>query len=176
MTTSTATAGEGHGRVLGDELRRVRKARGWTRKELRQHLNANVSLQTLATYELGTRHVNTERLFELCRALEELPQELVARVYARLTSHEPTPGRLVVNLDRVVRDQRHDLGPLRGWARERLDHANNSAPHTVPLDIIALGHLAELCDLPISDLITELRAINGDDPPAPAGAGSGTMR
>jgi transcriptional regulator with XRE-family HTH domain len=171
MTTSTAAADEGHGRVLGDELRRVRKARGWTRKELRKHLYDCVSVQAIATYELGTRQFSLQRLFELCTALDELPHDIVRRVYERLNSDVPTPGRVMVNLDSVMRDRGTDLRPLRRWAREYLDHANNSAPHVVSLDAIALERLAELCDLPTSDLIAELHAMNGGDPLPAHGAG-----
>ncbi|MFL6122861.1 MAG: XRE family transcriptional regulator, partial [Actinophytocola sp.] len=35
-------------RVLGDELRRLRKQRGWTRRDLNRRLQSDISLQTLA--------------------------------------------------------------------------------------------------------------------------------
>src|SRR5690606_17619059 len=47
--------GELYQQALGEELRLLRNRRGWTRKQLNQHLQSDISLQTLATYELGTR-------------------------------------------------------------------------------------------------------------------------
>ncbi|EWM13370.1 hypothetical protein KUTG_03674 [Kutzneria sp. 744] len=66
-------------RVLGDELRKLRKQRGWTRKVLQGKLQTEVSLQTLATYELGTRQCSVVRLAEICLALEALPQGIAPR-------------------------------------------------------------------------------------------------
>src|SRR5256714_9428176 len=70
-------------RVLGEELRKLRRRRGWTRKELNQHLQSDISLQTLATYELGTRQCSVVRLVELCMAMDERPQDLPGRVHGR---------------------------------------------------------------------------------------------
>ncbi|HEU5110532.1 MAG TPA: helix-turn-helix transcriptional regulator, partial [Micromonosporaceae bacterium] len=64
-------------RVLGDELRLLRKRRGWTRKDLNDRLRRDISLQTLATYELGTRQISVIRLVEICHALDELPHDLL---------------------------------------------------------------------------------------------------
>lgn len=52
-------------RILGEELRKLRTERGWTRKELGEKLQSGISLQTLATYELGTRQCSVVRLAEL---------------------------------------------------------------------------------------------------------------
>jgi len=98
-------------RVLGDELRRVRKQRGWTRKELQQRLQSDISLQTLATYELGTRHCSVVRLVELCLAMDVLPQDLLARVHDRVFPGD-RPGQIRVDLTRVARDLQPELRPL----------------------------------------------------------------
>ena len=50
-------------------IRSLRKQRGWTRKELNRRLQSDISLQTLATYELGTRQCSVTRLVEICVAL-----------------------------------------------------------------------------------------------------------
>ncbi|MGH3950246.1 MAG: helix-turn-helix domain-containing protein, partial [Pseudonocardiaceae bacterium] len=75
---------ETYQRVLGDELRKARKRRGWTRKELNNNLQSDISLQTLATYELGTRQCSVVRLAEICTAMGEQPQEVLARVHTRV--------------------------------------------------------------------------------------------
>lgn len=144
-------------RVLGDELRRVRKQRGWTRKQLQHHLQADISLQTLATYELGTRHCSVVRLAELCLALDVLPHDVIARVHNRVFADE-RPGQIRVDLTAVVRDDQPDLLPLRRWARDRLDQAEPGTPTDVYLDLAALEQMAELCSMTTVELIARLRA------------------
>jgi transcriptional regulator with XRE-family HTH domain len=152
-------------RVLGDEIRRLRKLRGWTRKDLNERLQSDISLQTLATYELGTRQCSVTRFVEICLALEELPHELLARVHERVFTDAPT-SRLRIDLRKVVRDRQPELLPLRRWAIGRL--AGEPGPHgtEVHLDFSALERMAELCNLDTVDLIARLRNIGG----APVGA------
>jgi transcriptional regulator with XRE-family HTH domain len=152
-------------RVLGDELRKARKQRGWTRKELNDRLQTEISLQTLATYELGTRQCTVVRLVELCMALDEQPHELISRVQDRVFAGTPV-GRAHVDLRRVVRDSRPELTPLRRWAAGRLAAHVGPEPPIVHLDIAALERLAELCGLDTADLIAKLRPVSVPDPGA----------
>ena len=147
-------------RVLGDEIRRLRKQRGWTRKDLNERLQSDISLQTLATYELGTRQCSIVRFVEICLALDERPHELLARVHERVFTDAPV-GRIRVDLRKVVRDRQPELLPLRRWATGRL--AEESSPHSteVHLDISALEQMAELCGLSTVDLIARLRDLSG---------------
>ena len=92
-------------RVLGDELRSLRKQRGWTRKELNRRLQSDISLQTLATYELGTRQCSVVRLVEICVALGVPAHEVLARVHERVFGDAPA-GHLSVDLATVVADPR----------------------------------------------------------------------
>ncbi|MDQ7805017.1 helix-turn-helix domain-containing protein [Amycolatopsis sp. A133] len=147
--------GEEYQRVLGDELRKLRRSRGWTRKELNQHLQSEISLQTLATYELGTRQCSVVRLVELCVAMDELPQDLLAKVHRRVFVDEP--GRVRVDLRKLVADASPDLLPLRRWAEDRLRHAVEQGGSEIALDLPALERMAELCRLPTVDLIAHLR-------------------
>ncbi|MGW7536913.1 helix-turn-helix domain-containing protein [Amycolatopsis sp. NPDC054798] len=117
---------EHYQRVLGDELRKLRRGRGWTRKELNAHLQSEISLQTLATYELGTRQCSVVRLVELCVAMDELPQDLLAKVHSRVFTEEP--GRVRVDLRRVVEEAGPELTPLRRWAEGRLRQNGVAAP------------------------------------------------
>ncbi|WAL66885.1 helix-turn-helix domain-containing protein [Amycolatopsis cynarae] len=140
-------------RVLGEELRKLRRRRGWTRKELNQHLQSDISLQTLATYELGTRQCSVVRLVELCLAMDELPQDLLARVHRRVFSDEP--GRVRLDLAEVVADSRPELLPLRRWAEDRLRQPGT--PREVQLDRPAIERMAELCGLPAPELLARLQ-------------------
>jgi len=153
-------------RVLGDELRRLRKQRGWTRRDLNRRLQSDISLQTLATYELGTRQCSVVRLVELCLALGEVPHELMARVHQRVFSDSPV-GRIRIDLRKVVRDIRPELGPLRRWAKGKLAESNGSQhPPEVSLDIAALERMAELCGLETVELIGRLQKIASVAEPA----------
>ncbi|GGS43017.1 MULTISPECIES: helix-turn-helix domain-containing protein [Actinokineospora] len=142
-------------RVLGDELRKARKQRGWTRKELTSRLQTGISLQTLATYELGTRQCTIVRFVELCLALEEMPHELMSRVHDRVFAGT-TMGRVRVDLRRVVRDDRPELSPLRRWAAGRLACHVGPEPPIVQLDPAALERLAELCRVETVELVRKL--------------------
>ncbi|MGQ0837993.1 helix-turn-helix domain-containing protein [Actinokineospora sp.] len=148
---------ENYQRVLGDELRRLRKQRGWTRRELNGRLQSDISLQTLATYELGTRQCSVVRFVEICLALDELPHELIARVHDRVFTDRPVGG-VRVDLRSVARDRRPDMAPLRRWAAGRLAEHQGAGPAEVRLDIAALERMAELCGLETVDLIGRLRA------------------
>lgn len=146
-------------RVLGDELRQARKQRGWTRKQLQGHLFGDISLQTLATYELGTRQCSVVRLAELCLAMEVLPHDVLARVHDRVFSDE-RPGYVRVNLARVAQDRQPELLPLRRWATDRLGQAHTPQQQDVHLDLSALEQMAELCGIDTIELIRRLRALD----------------
>ncbi|HWD01435.1 MAG TPA: helix-turn-helix domain-containing protein [Amycolatopsis sp.] len=151
---------EHYQRILGDELRKLRRRRGWTRKELNTHLQSEISLQTLATYELGTRQCSVVRLVELCVAMDELPQDLLAKVHRRVFVEEP--GRVRVDLRRVVAEGAPELFPLRRWAEDRLRRAADPTAGSgseVSLDLPALERMAELCELPVVELISHLRKL-----------------
>jgi transcriptional regulator with XRE-family HTH domain len=144
-------------RVLGDELRKLRKQRGWTRKVLQGKLQTEVSLQTLATYELGTRQCSVVRLAEICLALDALPHDLLARVHGRIFTDAPGE-HIRLELSRIAEDGQPELLPLRRWARDRL-RASGSRSVEVRLDLPALEQMAELCGLNTVDLIGRLRQV-----------------
>jgi transcriptional regulator with XRE-family HTH domain len=145
-------------RVLGDELRKLRKQRGWTRKVLQGKLQTEVSLQTLATYELGTRQCSVVRLAEICLALDAMPHDLLERVHGRIFSDTPGGDHIRLELSRVVEDGQPELLPLRRWARDRLRVAGARSSE-VQLDLPALRQLAELCGVDTVDLMTRLRQL-----------------
>ena len=150
-------------RVLGEELRKLRRRRGWTRKELNQHLQSDISLQTLATYELGTRQCSVVRLVELCLAMDELPQDLLGRVHRRVFADEP--GKVRLDLAAIVADREPELLPLRRWAADRLRQPGT--PREVQLDQPAVERMAELCGIPAGDLLARLGKLAAPGPGQP---------
>ncbi len=156
MQLDTAT----YQQILGDELRQLRTQRGWTRRDLNRRLQADISLQTLATYELGTRQCSVVRLVEICLALDEVPHDLLARVHKRMFG-ESAVGVVRIDLRRVVRDDQAALLPLRRWAKGKLTEHNGTKPPEVRLDNTALERMAELCRIETAELIARLRRIAG---------------
>lgn len=154
-------------RVLGEELRKLRRRRGWTRKELNQHLQSDISLQTLATYELGTRQCSVVRLVELCLAMDELPQDLLARVHRRVFTDEP--GKVRLDLVRIAADRTPALLPLRRWAEDRLRQPGPI--REAQLDRAAVDRMAELCGLPADELLGLLRGLAAPGGLDPGGGG-----
>ncbi|SDI96970.1 Helix-turn-helix [Actinokineospora alba] len=145
-------------RILGDEIRRSRKQRGWTRKDLQERLQTEISQQTLAAYELGTRQCSVLRLAEICLALGEPPQELMVRVHNRFFGGTVV-DRIRVDLRSVVAERSTDLLPLRRWAFELLARPTGSTPAEVYLDHSAIERMAELCGIDNTDLVARLRAL-----------------
>jgi transcriptional regulator with XRE-family HTH domain len=146
-------------RVLGDEIRSLRKQRGWTRKELNKRLQTEISLQTLATYELGTRQCSVVRLVEICHALDVPAHEVLARVHERFFGDTPA-GHLTLNLTAVAAADDPRLVPLKRWAAGRLHVLPPGGSAEVHLDLPALENMAQLCQLPTVELIRTLRALS----------------
>ncbi|ALG06866.1 hypothetical protein [Kibdelosporangium phytohabitans] len=138
--------------ILGDELRRLRRARGLTREQLRLRFpDPKPSTHTLATYELGTRQCSMVRFAEICLVLDELPHVLLARVHKRVVHDD----QIHVDLRKVNTDRRPELEPLRRWARGRL-HPHSTEGAVVYLPFSAIHHLAGLCGIDTTDLISHL--------------------
>jgi transcriptional regulator with XRE-family HTH domain len=142
-------------RLLGDELRRRRKARGWTRKDLRTAYIAtfddDLSLQTLATYELGTRNVVVERLDRLARTLGTFAGAVLTDVDRRMFG---TSDTFSIDLRLLAESARSELAPAAKWAAVYCESL------TVPVTELsgdALTRLAELCDLDFATLAEALR-------------------
>lgn len=147
-------------RVLGDELRRLRMMRRWSRRDLIRRLQGEISVPTLATYEYGTRQCSVVRLVEICLALGEVPHEVLTRVHQRVFG-DAQAGWIRIDLRSIVRNTQPELGPLRRWAASKLDEGklDERISHLCPdvtLDISALERLAELCGMETTDLIARL--------------------
>lgn len=140
--------------VLGDELRALRRKRGLTRRQLKDRLPyRDVSLQTLATYELGTRQVSAIRVYQICEALDERVDDLYARVRLRLQlSHPPT--ELALDLAATVDAQDLNLPPAQAWAQAKL--SAQPTERRVQLTMPALQNLATLCAVSADELIERL--------------------
>lgn len=81
-------------RAVGEELRRTREAKGWSRQQLVSRLPSGIRERTVLSYEHGTRQLNVVRLVELCDALTVAPPTLLNQALqrAQLTWRVPCGG------------------------------------------------------------------------------------
>jgi transcriptional regulator with XRE-family HTH domain len=56
-------------RISGQEIRRAREARGWSRVQLVERLPSGIGDRTLLSYEQGLRQLSVIRFVEISRAL-----------------------------------------------------------------------------------------------------------
>src|SRR5690242_14663835 len=104
-------------RALGHELREARQQRGWSRRELLRRLGHSISLQTLASWEQGTRRCTALLVWHLCEVLDVPVDELYVRVRKRLN----VAGRgLMIDLRSAATTDFTGLGPLQAWSRIQL--------------------------------------------------------
>lgn len=151
-------------RVLGDLLRSARKERGWTRKQMRAEMGTDdedeVSLQTLATYELGTRRMSVERLVELCAVLKQRPDQLLLRA-TTLAFGSDHDGRVEVDLSALAHTTDPRLQPLQRWARVRAHQCPAGRPPVEELDVPALTAMAGIAGSSTYELVQALRELRG---------------
>ncbi|MFC4857192.1 helix-turn-helix domain-containing protein [Actinophytocola glycyrrhizae] len=155
-------------RLVGAELRQLRKRLNWTRRDLRRRLRNDISLQALATYELGTRQCTVSRFVEVCFALGAAPHEVLARVHATLLAEDADATRtegVRVDLRIVAENDDLVLAPLRRWAAARRSAGADDAA-TAFLDQSALASLAQLCAIPADDLANRLNRLCTGQAPA----------
>jgi transcriptional regulator with XRE-family HTH domain len=164
MNTPTSEQLDQFARVLGDLLRTARKERGWTRKQMRAEMGADdedeLSLQTLATYELGTRRISVERLVALCAVLKQRPDELLLRA-TTLAFGSDHDGRVKVDLSALADTTDPRLQPLQRWATVRARQCPVGRTPVEELDAHALTALAGIAGSPMYDLVQALRELQG---------------
>lgn len=137
-TDSPVASGELISRALGEELRRTREARGWSRLQLVKLLPSGIGDRTLLSYEHGTRHLTALRLIEIGRALEVDGPTLLARGLqrARIYVEHMT---LAVDLHAMLREESARFRPMVQWARNTL---NEHPGGVVKVEPAVVRHLA----------------------------------
>jgi transcriptional regulator with XRE-family HTH domain len=73
-------------KAVGDELKRLRKARKWSRPDFVRRLPGNVPVNTYACYEQGIRPCPLIRLIEICDALGVSVGYVIDRARRQLTA------------------------------------------------------------------------------------------
>jgi transcriptional regulator with XRE-family HTH domain len=151
-----------YARTLGDVIRRHRKVKRWTRKRLWKELRelpdgrgVDVSLQTLATYELGTRTLSVIRLAQIAAALRTDAEVITAEVNAVMFPGHQDKQTVAVDLVKLSASARRDIRPAARWAALQL--ADNPGKWIADLTTDALDQLANVCILDGPELVDVLK-------------------
>lgn len=107
-------------RAIGEEIRRTREARGWTRALLVERLPSGIGDRTLLSYEHGTRCLTALRLIEIGRALGVDAPTLLARGLQRARVHLENIA-LTVDLHALLHDGSGTFRPMVQWAKNTLN-------------------------------------------------------
>jgi transcriptional regulator with XRE-family HTH domain len=107
-------------RVVGEELRRTREARGWSRAQLVANLPSGIGDRTLLSYEHGTRHLTVLRFIELCDALGVAAPTLLGQALQRARLHLQNLV-LQIDLRHLLNDWSDKFRPMHQWARNKLN-------------------------------------------------------
>jgi transcriptional regulator with XRE-family HTH domain len=151
-----------YARTLGDVIRRHRKMKGWTRKDLQRELRElpsgrgiDISLQTLATYELGTRTLAVIRLAQIAAALGIAPETITTEVNAAMFPGHLDNQKIAVDLVKLSVSARSEIRPAAKWAALQL--AVNPVKWIAELTTDALDQLANVCILDTPELVDVLK-------------------
>lgn len=146
------------GRILGQEIRRAREGRGWSRAQLVERLPSGIGDRTLLSYEQGLRQLSVVRFVEISRALGVAASDLLARALEKARDLRAFSMR--VNLRAILRDQQDEFESVRRWARNRLASDPDSlvvllAPSTIRELAVALEHSHNALAAYLAEFTTE---------------------
>jgi len=143
-------------RVLGDLLRNHRRGHHLSRHDVVSTMDNEVSVQTLASWELGTRNMGVSRLVEVSHAIDIRPGTILGRAHDLVFGTVDVP-LATLNLADLARTTIPELQPLRPWADLRAREFPPSCTPELPLTRASLNNLATLCDTTPFQLIRLLR-------------------
>lgn len=138
-------------KVLGQEIRREREARGWTRAELAEQLPSGIGERTLLSYEHGIRALSVVRLVEICRALGAATGELLDRALEK--ARDLRAFSLRVDLRALLRDHGPEFSAVHTWARNRLDDNPTPEVHLTPATVREMAAIIGLSHIDLADYL-----------------------
>lgn len=168
--------GVGFGVVLGRELRKARKALGWSRERMAEKFVAmhgtTLTPQALGTYENATRQLIVERFDQLCRTLGAEPADLFTLAHTEAAAQvQPVISTgiasthdqdrlndlsVLVDLDALQCNPDHRLRTLARWATVTL---GQRCERTAVFDRNVLGAAATLAGLPLDEVVQSLQQL-----------------
>lgn len=143
-------------RILGQEIRRVREERGWTRADLVKQLPSGIGDRALLSYEHGTRALTIARFLEICRALGVAAAEVLDNSLEK--ARDLRAFSLRVDLRAVLRDQRAEFEAVRLWARRRLEGNPNAEVQLAPVTVREMAALLGFSHATLAGYLIEFTA------------------
>jgi transcriptional regulator with XRE-family HTH domain len=126
-------------RAIGMEIRSAREARSLSRQQLASLLPYDISVRTLLSYEHGLRNLSVVRLIEIGQVLGVDARIILARSLQR-AQLDPMKLALVVDLNKMIKDESPAYRPMRQWARNTLNEKTNNGVVDMPPNVVR--HLA----------------------------------
>jgi transcriptional regulator with XRE-family HTH domain len=125
-------------RAIGEELRRTRESKRWSRAQLVALLPSGIGDRTLLSYEHGTRHLTVLRLIELCDALGVSAPTLMNQALQRARINLQHLS-LHVNLTHLLNDYNETFRPMHQWARNKLNENPDGVVEVLPSSVRELA-------------------------------------
>ncbi|HEX6462520.1 MAG TPA: helix-turn-helix transcriptional regulator [Candidatus Saccharimonadales bacterium] len=125
--------------ALGQELLRMREARGWSRPQMVALLPSGIGERTLLSYEHGTRQLSVIRLIELCEVLGVDVSTFLADALQRVRIYiENMP--LSVDLNALLKKGGGEpFGQLSQWAQNALEQYTDGYIKLAPSAVQSLA-------------------------------------
>ena len=138
--------------ALGDEMRREREERGWSRAHFCALLPSGIGERTLLSYEHGVRELSVPRFLELCAALGVEPTSLLGVALQR-TMVMLENLNLHIDLRALLDDLSPKFRPMHQWARNKLNQHPDGVTELAP---VAVAELADFIGCGHGELATHL--------------------
>jgi transcriptional regulator with XRE-family HTH domain len=145
--------------AVGEEMRRAREVREWSRVQLVEMLPSGIGDRTLLSYEHGTRNLTFLRLVEICLVLGIDPATLVRRALQRARIRLATLP-LQVDLRALLHSPSDTYRPMIQWARNTL---NEHPDGIVEVEPVVIKNLARFVGCPPRDLTNYLARFLPDE-------------
>jgi transcriptional regulator with XRE-family HTH domain len=140
--------GKAIAKALGEELRRAREEKGWSRAQFVPMLPSGIGERTLLAYEHGLRQLTVVRLVELCQPLGITAPGTLTHALQKAGLYLQNLV-LQVDLRQLLADRSNKFRPMFQWARNRLTEEPEGVVELTPS---AVRELAAFIGYPHHDL------------------------
>jgi transcriptional regulator with XRE-family HTH domain len=107
-------------KAIGDELRRARESRDWSRAQFVTRLPSGIGERTILSYEHGARELAVLRLLELCAVLEANPSGVLNFALQRAKILLENMD-LQIDLRALLDNHNPTFRPMHQWARNKMN-------------------------------------------------------
>lgn len=124
--------------AVGEELRRAREAKGWSRAQFVALLPSKIGERSLLAYEHGLRVLTILRLMELCYVLDITVPSLLTQAFQKAGIHL-TNLALQVDLRVLINDRSITYRPIVQWAKNKLNKCPDGIAELTPSAVAELA-------------------------------------